>query len=366
MNLKKSILSLLYISMLIIILTSGLNILSMNVNGEANTNLLTFDEGSKYRYTWDVPLASFSFDIDIYITDVNQDHWEGIIVRTSFDLDSFLYKFRAMKDDLSIYATKQLRADQIFDEDLEWNQILSASSENPIVTPLVFPLNVWIYDFDLEFLIDQKTISAIWSGGVQSNLSLQGPTSYLDYSAYQVLSQTLLDGVMPETTTIYYLSVAEPYILIYQTLTIGSTENYTTIELVSVEEKTFDPNDYDIFEQVSEDNIIPIGRINFEISGLTVSFDASDSEGEIVKYQWNFGDGNSGSGQHINHTYQYYGNFSFTLTVMNDQGLTDSKTMVIFLHSDEQSKPSPTPGFELFAMIMVIGFIIFFGGNKND
>jgi len=53
---------------------------------------------------------------------------------------------------------------------------------------------------------------------------------------------------------------------------------------------------------------------------LQVAFDASasydpDQGGSIVSYAWDFGDGNSGSGATVSHTYQLAGTYTATLTV---------------------------------------------------
>ena len=65
---------------------------------------------------------------------------------------------------------------------------------------------------------------------------------------------------------------------------------------------------------------------------LTVQFSASgstDSDGTIVSYDWDFGDGQSGSGEVISHTYQSAGNFTAILTVTDDKGAIDTDSVVI-------------------------------------
>lgn len=65
---------------------------------------------------------------------------------------------------------------------------------------------------------------------------------------------------------------------------------------------------------------------------LAVAFDASssfDPDGEIVSYSWNFGDGATGSGVTITHTYDSPGTYTARLTVTDDRGATDSATRPI-------------------------------------
>jgi len=60
--------------------------------------------------------------------------------------------------------------------------------------------------------------------------------------------------------------------------------------------------------------------------GQAVQFDASASvdDGEIVSYAWNFGDGSSGSGPKVTHSYPIAGTFNVTLTTTDDRGLSAS------------------------------------------
>ncbi len=57
--------------------------------------------------------------------------------------------------------------------------------------------------------------------------------------------------------------------------------------------------------------------------GVSITLDGSFSraaEGMIVSYEWDFGDGETGSGPQVSHTYQRAGRFIVTLTVTDDAG----------------------------------------------
>jgi serine protease len=65
---------------------------------------------------------------------------------------------------------------------------------------------------------------------------------------------------------------------------------------------------------------------------LSIEFDASettDSDGTIVQYDWDFGDGSTGSGIAASHTYSISGTFTAQLTATDDDGLTSSQQLVI-------------------------------------
>ena len=65
--------------------------------------------------------------------------------------------------------------------------------------------------------------------------------------------------------------------------------------------------------------------------GQVVGFDGSESDddGEIIDYEWDFGDGTSGSGQKTVHTYNALGSYTVTLTVTDNEGFTDSDTALV-------------------------------------
>jgi PKD repeat protein len=92
-------------------------------------------------------------------------------------------------------------------------------------------------------------------------------------------------------------------------------------------------------------NQVPVALISaIPTSGTTpldVSFDGSlsyDGDGDIISYQWDFGDGNSGTGISTAHTYTAAGSYTAWLTVTDDDGDTGSDTVVISV-----SEPPPPP-----------------------
>jgi PKD repeat protein len=79
----------------------------------------------------------------------------------------------------------------------------------------------------------------------------------------------------------------------------------------------------------------PIAEFSFSpttgIFPLQVTFDASaswDPDGSIVQYSWDFGDGSTGSGKVVPHTYNW-GTFSVRLTVRDNNNATATKIRVI-------------------------------------
>lgn len=77
---------------------------------------------------------------------------------------------------------------------------------------------------------------------------------------------------------------------------------------------------------------------------LEVSFDASNSsdpDGSIISYDWEFGDGSTGSGKTVSNTYQNEGSYQVVLTVRDDGGLSDSESITISVGGDTPTTNQP-------------------------
>ena len=76
---------------------------------------------------------------------------------------------------------------------------------------------------------------------------------------------------------------------------------------------------------------------------LEVSFDASgssDSDGSIISYNWDFGDGSSGSGETVTNTYESAGDYTVELKVIDNDGATDTTTQTIDVSPPPNDPPT--------------------------
>lgn len=102
-------------------------------------------------------------------------------------------------------------------------------------------------------------------------------------------------------------------------------------------------NTYSPIENEDEFLGLPVASFKSEIDindPLKISFDASESfdfKGSIVKYDWDFGDGKTGTGIMISHNYSQQDIYNVSLTVTDNDGKTDQISKQIKTSSSFES-----------------------------
>jgi PKD repeat protein len=86
----------------------------------------------------------------------------------------------------------------------------------------------------------------------------------------------------------------------------------------------------------------PVASFTTDCNNLTCTFNASssyDPDGNVASYAWNFGDGSTSSRVNVEHSYDNAGSFTVTLTVIDDNGLTDTTNNLVTVNESIQLIP---------------------------
>jgi len=76
------------------------------------------------------------------------------------------------------------------------------------------------------------------------------------------------------------------------------------------------------------------------LPGETITFDgsaSSDGDGSVTDWHWSFGDGSSGTGEQIQHSYESPGNHTVVLTVTDDTGESGSTQHVVMVNGPPEA-----------------------------
>ncbi len=147
------------------------------------------------------------------------------------------------------------------------------------------------------------------------DISLPGLAGYILYQD----GQRLLTINDPATLGVDYTVEVEPGQTIAFTM--------TAFDVNGKESAISRPYSIDIPLEVVQGNLLPTATLNLANGSgpapLVVDFFAvgsTDLDGTIVTYAWDFGDGASGRGSTVSHTYTIAGDYTVTLTVTDNAG----------------------------------------------
>jgi len=129
------------------------------------------------------------------------------------------------------------------------------------------------------------------------------------------------------------------------TVTLTVTDNDLATDIISK-----------VVNVSGETNDPPVADFTYAASGLTVTFtdQSTDSDGSIVSWSWDFGDGNGSSEKDPVHTYSSSGTFSVALTVTDDDGATDVTSK--FVTVTQETNDPPVADFTYAATELTVTF----------
>ena len=122
--------------------------------------------------------------------------------------------------------------------------------------------------------------------------------------------------------------------------------------------------------QVGEINVAPSAAFTITPSAPAdnewVRFDgsaSSDSDGSIVSYEWNYGDGTAvATGMIVYHQYASPGTYTVTLTVVDDDGISDTSVQALAVGQTQQP---PVAAFTFAPIAPLVGQAVTLNGQSS-
>ncbi len=171
--------------------------------------------------------------------------------------------------------------------------------------------------------VAQITLQSASSGLVPFSVSLDASSSYAKSGTISKYEWDMGDGTGNSEGAIAQYTYNRPgnYIITLKVTDSEGREGSTTVKVFST---VANPN-----------NVAPVASFTYTIAqDNTVTFDATsstDSDGSIIKYAWQFGEGNTAKGMTVSFQYSTEGVYPVTLEVVdNDFGTTKiTKNIII-------------------------------------
>ena len=104
------------------------------------------------------------------------------------------------------------------------------------------------------------------------------------------------------------------------------------------------------------------------IEGDMASFEAAGKKHSGAKYLWDFGDGSGGTGEAVQHVFEEEGQYTVTLTVVDEEGrIGTAKESIEILHRNEQPVASLASTYGGEGQEVKVNSLVFFdGGSSSD
>ncbi|EMA68626.1 glycoside hydrolase family protein [Halorubrum aidingense JCM 13560] len=197
-------------------------------------------------------------------------------------------------------------------------------------------------EFDVAELNAPQLTVGLPDGWEITEQTAEGPAAYNDEDTWQWLAGDD-DGVTVSYTVEYTVSVPEDaspgeYSISADGSALSPTDSASTADSDSTSVTVEEP------DQNEGPSASFTASPSSPDAGESVSFDASastDADGSIASYEWDFGDGETASGESVTHAYDSAGDYDVTLTVTDDDGATDTATQTVSV--GEPADPDPDP-----------------------
>ena len=159
---------------------------------------------------------------------------------------------------------------------------------------------------------------------------------YANDTLFPILTYTNANGIVNQATPGQLINVNAGQTISLVVQYTFSPGDYVRIKVVTVGGTSTQTTGTGPQSSSATANPGPVAAFFASSNGLTVTFDASGSyasDGTIVSFAWNFGDGNTGTGTSLSHTYNSAGTYTVSLTVTDNGGYTGSTSHKVTVSS---------------------------------
>ncbi|WP_428612023.1 ExeM/NucH family extracellular endonuclease [Shewanella sp.] len=188
---------------------------------------------------------------------------------------------------------------------------------------------------DMNAYAKEDPIDALQSAGyveLFDHLGKSGAYSYVFSGESGQLDHALANALLADQVvdvTEWHINTDEPRLLDYNEEFKSSAQIESLYSSDAYRSSDHDPVVISLL--LERDTLAPVASFSQTLKGRSVSLisTSQDEDGEIVSYQWDFGNGDSATGEQVSYQFAKAGEYPITLTVTDNDGLSHSVTQVV-------------------------------------
>ncbi|WP_440056621.1 trypsin-like serine protease (plasmid) [Pseudoalteromonas sp. T1lg65] len=225
-------------------------------------------------------------------------------------------------------------------------------TDNKPVADFTYSISGQSVQFTDKSTDDKGVDSRSWNFGDGSTSTQANPSHTYQTDGTYTVTLTVTDTKGQTDTTSSSVKIGQPPTC---APAWDASVNYALGDKVSFQGSVYEatwwstgarPDQYsNVWKKVGDcngsDDPAPVAAFSATVSGLSVALtNSSTDNGQIVKHQWNFGDGQTSASVSPSHTYAAAGTYTISLTVTDDKGQTNTASQSVRVGTTGGCAPS--------------------------